>query len=356
MPCAFLARSAAAVAHPMTLGARYDDIEVRLYRPGDEAGIVACYNRVFPPTGMAAQDLEQWRWKFEANPVRETHIVVADHAREGIVGTYAAIPYRAWMLGREARAAQGVDLVVLPDWRRVGPPPGLFINLGRAYHETFCGDHDHKAAFFFGWPIPAWKHGHKYLGYQVGRDWDFLFRDDGATGFAARTVPSEVAVAEVQRFDTRVDRLFAGLRRQIGISLVKDAAYLNWRYAACPHRRYRLAECRDAGTGDLRGIAVYTVADLLRPHTSFLVDWLTEPDDEAVTVALIGWAEAQSNRDGTQVLATVFNQVDRRFLLFQRLGFSVLGSAYFVAITPYRHELADFRAHWQFALGDSDLI
>ncbi|MEZ5965635.1 MAG: GNAT family N-acetyltransferase [Planctomycetota bacterium] len=337
---------------------RFGPVVVRPYRPGDEAGIVACHNHVFgePGRGGRLQGLAHWRWKFASGPLPERQIVVAEHDHDGIVGTYAAIPYRVWIEDRVLRCAQGVDLVVRPEHRRLGPPPGLFVTLGKRYHDRYCGDDDTKAVFFFGWPIPAWKYGSKHLGYSVGRDWDFLFHDHGGAGFAPRAAPPGLEVRRVDRFGDDVDALFAALRGELQVCLVRDAAYLNWRYGECPDRAYRLYECRSRTSGTLRGVAVYTVGDLIRPHTAFLVDWLAPAADEDVTQALVANLEQQANRDRCQVLATVFSQVDPRFLAWQHLGFRVLGSPYFVAIVPYRHDVPFYRQRLYFTLGDSDLV
>lgn len=332
---------------------RLDGLTVRTYRDGDEQGILACYAKIFE---QGVLDLEQWNWKFRDNPTGRVEIVVADHDTDGIVGVYAAIPYRADIDGEEAWASQGVDLAVLPEYRRVGPPPGLFISIGSLYHDEYCGQGPERASYYFGLPIPAWKHGHRHFGYQVGRDWDFLFLDPGSATSLERRVAPGLEVRTVETPSEDHDELELRVRPELRVAIRRDRDYWRWRYAARPDRTYRLLECRDRSSGKLRGAAVYSVADLLRPRTAWLVDWLVPSGDLEATEALICSAETHARADRTGALAALFSQVDPRFLAFQDLGFRVMGSPYFLAVVPYRHSLAFFRERWYFTLGDSDLV
>lgn len=334
------------------------DVVVRPYRPGDENGILDCYNRIFPtPDGtIPRRSLEHWKWKFLGNPTGLLQHVVAEHPVEGIVGGYAGIPVRIKAEGRTQLAAQGVDLMVLPRWRRHGPRPGLFVHLGWRYHELYCGAGEGKVLFTYGWPVPAWRMGQRYLGYWNIRDWDFLFAEIAPSGRAPRAAPAELEVAEVARFDAEVDRLWGDLRRDVELALERDRSYLNWRYAERPDHAYRLFVCRERASGRLRGAMVYTVGNFLRPHTSFLVDWLAPADDRDATVAMVAAAERAALADGTGVLALTLNQVDPRFLVFQDLGFRVRGTPYFIVLASFKFETTYYRDHWYYTMGDSDLI
>jgi len=334
-----------------------DPITIRTYRPGDETAILDCYNRIFPtPDGtIPPRSLAHWRWKYHDNPTGLLHHVVAEHETEGVIGGYAGIPVRIWSEGREQLAAQGVDLMVLPQWRRHGARPGLFIHLGWMYHELWCGSQDGKVLFTYGWPVPAWRMGQRYLGYVNIRDWDFTFREVGDATLP-RAVPGELEVRVVERFAQDTDALFEALKPTMGLALWRDARYLNWRYAARPDRKYVLLECRERATGALRGIAVHCVADFVRPHTTFLVDWLARADDGDTTVALLAAVEASARADRTGVVASVWNHVDPRFLLLQDLGYRVRGTPYFLVLASFKYDTIYYRDHWYFTMGDADLI
>ncbi len=142
----------------------------------------------------------------------------------------------------------------------------------------------------------------------------------------------------------------------MGLALLRDARYLNWRYADRPDQDYRLYECREQGSGRLRGLCVYTVGDFLRPNTGFFVDWLAPADDHDATVSMIAALEAQARRDQVGVLAGVWNRGSTWFLQFQRLGFLVRGTPYFLVLASFKYDTIYYRDQWYFTMGDSDLI
>ena len=335
-----------------------DEVRIRAYQPGDEAGILAGYNRIFPtPDGrIPVRSQAHWRWKFERNPTGLLQHVVAEHDDHGIIGCYAGIPCAIWAEGREQLAAQGADLWVLPEFRRHGRRPGLFAWLGWAYHDLWCGAGAGKVLFTYGWPVPAWRMGQRYLGYLNIRDWDFLFRETGAPGFTPRPGPGDLETTEVARFGADADQLWERLRPSLELALIRDARYLNWRYAERPDQRYALLECRERHGGALRGLCVYTQSDFLHPNSAFFVDWLAPADDADATVSMLAALEQRAVQDGAALLAGTLNQVDPRFARLQRLGFLVQGTPYFVVLASFKFDTIYYRQSWYWTMGDSDLI
>lgn len=328
-----------------------DEITIRPYRSGDEAGLLAGHARIFGPRTLA-----HWQWKFRDNPAGRMHIVVAEHATAGIVGAYVTLPVRCTLEGAPCLAGQPVDLFVLPEYRRAGPRPGLFVALALDHFERYGGQGEHQNVMHYGWPVGTWRIGQKYLGYELLREWSVLFRERPAAGFPPRAVAGALEVRAVARFDADVDRLWAGFGQKVVFGAVRDARYLNWRYADAHDASYELYECRQRD-GALRGIAVVTHRDFVLPNAHFLVDWMAAPDDVEVTVALLSAAERSADRAGAAVLATQFPPRDVRFLTFQRLGFLVHGTDYVQGVRPFdAHDAGFYRQHWYQTLGDSDLV
>lgn len=325
---------------------------MRPWRPGDEAGVLAGHNQIFP-----ARSLAHWHWKFRDNPTGQVHVMLAEHESDGIVGAYVTLPAPFVVDGKPRLVGQCVDLWVLPQHRRAGPRPGLFVNLALAHYEQWGGDRADQNSFHHGWPIATWRIGQKYLRYEAVRDWDFLFREVPAGGFAPRASSAELEVRSVARFDAATDALWAEFAKTTRLSCVRDARYLNWRYADAHDARYELLECRERATGRLRAIAVLAHRDFVLPNTFFLVDWLAPADDHAATIALVAAAEARAGQAGAAVLATLFQHRDPRFLAFQRLGFLVYGTSYFQVVIPFDvHDREFYAEHWYHTLGDSDLV
>ena len=335
-----------------------DEVTIRAYRPGDEHGLVEGYNKMFPQP----RDLQHWYWKFRDapigdNPVGRTQIAVADAGDAGIVGTYTSMMVRVRMEGEDLVAAQGLDMWVFPEFRRKAARPGLFVQVGLKHYEMFGGTAPGQARFHYGWPIPNWRIGQRYLRYENVRDWDFLFRQTPPDGFPERPTSDALEVVHVARFREDVDLLWDHLKDAAGLAIVRDSAYLNWRYADAHDRDYELYECRERGSGKLRGVFVFARSDFLFPGSAFIVDWLCPADDDDATTAMVAMAERRTNESRRSVLATLFPQLDARFLKFQQLGFLVYGTSYFLVVIPFDSRGTLFyREQWYHTAGDSDLL
>ena len=181
-----------------------DEVTIRAYQPGDEHALVEGYNAIFPQS----RSLEHWYWKFRDapigdNPIGRTQVAVAESADAGIVGTYTSMMVRVRMEGEDLLAAQGLDMWVYPEFRRKAPRPGLFVHVGWKHYELFGGTAPGQARFHYGWPIPNWRIGQRYLRYENIRDWDFLFRETPADGFPDRASSAELEVTRVERYGSR---------------------------------------------------------------------------------------------------------------------------------------------------------
>ncbi len=332
-----------------------DSIEIRPYRPGDETALVAGYNKVFPTEDgkIKPRSMEHWHWKFRDNPTGLIHVAVAEHEQEGIVGCYVTLPVKIRTEGTYGICGQVVDLFVLPEFRRHTGRPGLFVHTALKQYEWFGGNEEGQNLFHYGWPVPNWRIGHKYLNYENVCNWDFLFRECAGT---PREATEDLEVIQVERFGEEVDALWAAMEPSFELALVRDARYLNWRYADAHDHDYRLYECRERSTGKVRGLFVYSVCDFLFPRTGFVVDWLLPHDDADATVAMLAVAERQASADGAKILATLFGHMDPRFLQFQRLGYMLYGTSYFVVVAPFKYSTHYYREHWYITAGDSDLV
>ena len=329
-----------------------DAITIRPFRPGDEAGVLAGHNKIFPP-----RSLEHWQWKFRDNPTGQIHVMLAEHATEGIVGSYVTLPVHYLIEGKQRIAGQCVDLWVLPEHRRAGPRPGLFVNLALAHYELWGGKGEAQNSFHHGWPIATWRIGQKYLRYEIVRDWQVLFRERPQNGFPARASSADLVVQQVARLGADTDALWTEFAKTTQLAAIRDARYLNWRYADAHDGSYLLLECRERRSNRLRGVCVLAHRDFVMPGTCFIVDWLVPADDLDTTIAFVSHCERHVDTTKANALATLFQHRDPRFLRFQLLGFLVFGTTYFQVVIPFdTHDVLFYREHWYHTLGDSDLV
>jgi hypothetical protein len=326
-------------------------IAIREYRPGDEAGILALWNRVFARSdpGFRPRDLETWRWLYERNPSgRRIMLAVAGDGR--IVSQYAGLGQRVALRGARVRANLAVDSLSDPD-RRGLQHPGPFVRTGRVFAPHFGGRSPGSDAFMWGLPDPpAWRIGRTFLGYQVVRNLNRLVRA------AAAPAPehAELSVAEIEAIPLGVEALFERVARERGALVVRDRAHLRWRYFEHPHLRYRMAL---AGGGDEpRGLAVYRAGAFDGEPTGLLCDWLVPAADEQAADALRAWALGAARGDGL-ALCAVFPEIAPEFAGFQRAGFRVRATKRTLVARSYRRDLSVdwLRGNWYMTLGDTDL-
>lgn len=327
-------------------------ITIRPYQPGDEESLLRGHNKIFPERSLA-----HWQQKFGDNPTGQIHTMVAAHEDDGIVGAYVTLPAHAKVEDQRRIIGQCVDLWVLPQHRRFGPRPGLFVNLALAHYKEWGGKGESQNSFHHGWPIATWRIGQKYLKYEMVRDWDFLFREMEPGGFAKRSTSGELEVRKVERYDADVDALWQEFSKETQLAVIRDQRYLNWRYADAHDATYELYECREKTSNKLRGIAVVAKRDFVISNTCFVVDWMVPNDDADATVALVAMAEQRANELQASALATLFQHRDPRFLEFQTLGFKVFGTIYFQVVIPFdKHDTHFYKEQWYHTLGDSDLV
>ena len=326
------------------------EYDIRPYRPGDEEGIVACFNEVF---GAEDPDFEprtmaEWRWAFDANPAGK-RIWVAEHAGR-IVAQCAALPFRVRIDGRESSITQGVDSMVLPAHRAGLRRPGLFVNTAIPFFREFKGPG--KDVLHYGWPVePAWRIGKTFLGYEIVRTQPIHYRPPGE---GPRELPA--GVQRLRRFDEDVLALWERCAAGWGLSVIRDAAYLNWRFFDNPRHDYHVLAVRRGER--LAGYAVFRKADSPRPNSGLLMDWLVPEDDAQCAELLREAVLAQARLDGAESVLAVFPDWSPWYLRFQDWYWQVFASDYLLIgiVQDPHYDTWWLRDHWWYQLAELDTI
>jgi hypothetical protein len=107
---------------------------------------------------------------------------------------------------------------------------------------------------------------------------------------------ADVVVAPVARFDARYDALWDRAGASYAMCVRRDAAYLDWKYVDCPHRRYDIVEATRGG--GLAGFAVSRHEEHRGLRLGWIVDLFADAGDRAVRDALIGHVLDGFRRDG----------------------------------------------------------
>lgn len=345
------------MAEELTLTAQRRDWSIRPYRQGDEGRILELFHRVFGKERSVAH----WQWKFRDNP-EGAHIHVVETEAGEIVGHYAGIPVRVTVEGRSFVFSQLVDTMVDRDYRRGLKKPGMFAQLFMKFAEDY-GGYD-RAAIMYGFPIPeALRIGQRLLGYVPLHRVAKLVRPVGG---APRRTPWQqivdlphhvrVRVRQVARFDALVDRLWEECRRELRVATVRDARYLNWRYADCPDVKYRLLVAEGIIGSSPQGIAALRL-DSLGQGVGFLMDWLVPLRAKVAADQLLKRSLEEAELAGLKELHAWLPPSSPWHQYLLDRGFQVADVKYCLVARTFTPDLPLEFIHprWYYTMGDSDI-
>ncbi|MCH8850136.1 MAG: hypothetical protein IIC89_04850 [Chloroflexi bacterium] len=222
--------------NPESGGAKTAPWSARFYREGDEPGMLAVLQAAFKPWPkgeLSIDPIEHLRWKLRSSELAlKRHRVAVAHPNAArlsgasedarIIGVSITIAYSVKVGDRLLLAHGGADAAVHPEFRNAG----VMTEIDRLGHEKS----DRVFDVHFGV-----QSGHEAI-RRVGRhrqsgrrtvDVSVLVRPEAAVPDAA---VADWAIRDVDRFDERVDTLWAEASRPYDIILARTAKRLNWRY------------------------------------------------------------------------------------------------------------------------------
>lgn len=294
---------------------------IRDFRPSDQAGAMALIREVL---GDAVGDIfdRRWAWFFEVNPFSPQAgppFLVTEH--DGIV-TGVMMSFAAPAYSPEGPVTMYclADLLVHPGRRGIGLKMGKlmtgkpFLMMGSPNARSlpmwqYLGSDDWGSTVTHSRildPGPLLRR-RKLPGAKLLRaGWEAGFRILGLLAPRGRGV----AVETLQAFPPECDALWAEVVRQgmnpgvpgrgLTFAIVRDQAYLNWRFVRCPIQQYRILAARRQGK--LTGYAVLRTGDRGGLRRGYLIDVLVPPDDPGSAAALIRAAEAWFREQDVQVI------------------------------------------------------
>lgn len=333
------------------------EYDIRLYRPGDEAGILRSFNRVFGEVcgpGYQDRDMEFWRWQYQHNPQGHRISLAVTEAGE-IAAHYAGVPYLMATAYGDTVFTHVVDSFALPEHRAGLKRPGLFVETA---YPWFDHCHEQGDAVMYGYPVKAAERvGKRYLHYDFFKVVDYLCRDVDQAGGG---MPGGMQFETVTGLPVEVDELFARFASERSCLVRRDRSYLDWRYLQIPSHPYQVHLARRGG--ELVGLMVLRPQHELVPQVCTIADWIVPDVDPEVTEGLLARAAEVARGEGRLALMTVFAVHSPEFAVFVELGFEVRPSSL------YLERLRGFRIHdqrftaewlaqnWWHTLGDSDLV
>ena len=299
-----------------------DALEVRTYRPGDEAAIIELFERTFERTMGRTESLRHWKWEFCDTPAGYQAILLAWSGRK-LAAQYTAMPVRMHVDGASIDGALSLDTVTDAAFRGRGLFPKLAkqLNAGLAARGSFAifgFPNENSARPIFskvGWvelapfpllvkPLRGGVKAQLARRGAIGR----LLAPHGELAWSivrkrARRITSSLQAEEVKEFPPDTDQLWERARHGKRICVVRDRRYLTWRYVDNPDSIYRIWTLREGGT--LVGTLVTLVEDRFGMKSGFVLDILCEESRPDVAAALMSLAETSMAAEGAQIVTAI---------------------------------------------------
>lgn len=257
---------------------------IRPYQAGDETQAAALFERCFGRSMSEAHYL----WKMQVDLGRPASCVVA-LVGDVIVGQYAGWWIEATINGQRRPLVIAIDAMVDPDHRR----QGILTSLVKSAHQVWQDEGavcvmallneqwgslreklGWKKSFSLKWhirPLRLEQIALRRLGVPIStpaplswlwnRYWQrFLQPDNG------------VVVEVVSQAGEAIDELWERLNGNWPHSIVRDAAWINWRYLSAPDRPYRVLLARR--NGRTVGYIVYWLQSFPGGQAGIVADFL----------------------------------------------------------------------------------
>ena len=351
------------------------DFQVVRYQRAERDAVFAFLRAAYTPQD-AERLIRQWDWKYDANPFNrepEPYILLLKENTR-IVGMTGGVPLRVCIDGTVHWVSHTCDWVVHPDYR------------DRRIARRLMERHRADRSLRFSWQNELSHERsrvHPGTGYlrltplvkpiDLGRLVKLVTGSAALGGISGAvaglahavarplrrsTAAPGITVAPLDTFDTRLDTLWQRVHRDYRVIVVRDRAYLSWRFSQRPDAQYTVfAAMRDC---DVSGYLVVRRAESAGERWGYLVDFLVEGRALALFSLLVQHA-VQWLRDAgvTAVACTVVMPPYRGALYrhgfcpypWQRRGYlrTNLGSP-----DPAVQAFEDPR-EWFLTMGDGDL-
>jgi hypothetical protein len=302
---------------------------------------------------------EDFFWRYDQNPAGQGVIPVIRNRRGDVVGFIWLVPIRIRIKGQDCSVAIGTNLVIQPEYRRTFG----YVKLLRQF-ECAVRDHDIPLHFSFvseenykqlrlnrprtAFTVPLlakpldydalardyftskWK---RFIGSRAGWLLSPLFREKP---FLKRN--NEITIRAIEQFDGDFDEFWRHVQDNYPVMVVRDRAFLAWRFAPVSRRRYHIlvAQLR----GQMLGYTVIRCATVRGIKTGLILDLLVAdgPLGMEAGMYLMAQAEAFFRTQEMSLMAGLMAPWAKEYRILRRSGHRDVP----LAIAPRRSRFAFF--------------
>ncbi len=354
--------------------------ELRAYQPGNEHAICALFEKVFGKPMGKTESIRHWQWEFLQNPIGGLFIKLAWDG-DKLVGQYAASPVKMYANGCNIIAALSHDTMTDPHYNGLG----IFRTTAEAVYKEQANA---GQSFIYGFPNRNSIHGfikylqwHKIIPVPVyirpirltknlsrrifqRADNSLADRDDifdKATSLLIDKSGKYELHIEME-FGDWVDDLWMRCRKQHSLWVVRDKAYLNWRYVTKPENKYHIVSVWQ-GVQPV-GYVVLACANMNFGKAMFIMDFMVDLDFNHAADLLIRYVVNAAKKNECALASVLLTPGSKYLPIFRKKLFLPLPERlfpqplYFGArcFDPSINKLVNDPKAWSISWGDNDVI
>jgi len=177
-----------------------------------------------------------------------------------------------------------------------------------------------------------------------------------------RTVLPGLKIEQIDAFPDDTDELWHKFSAAIQVGMVRDRAYLDWRYLRKPGAAYRIFAARRGGS--LAGLVVVRDIDKHGGHIGYLMELLFVPGLRGVAHALVAHATGDLARRGCDAVVSWWFSHSPGYAAFPANGFLPMPEKLrpielhfgYRAFDPRFEALLRERRNWHLSYSDSDTV
>lgn len=235
--------SVPAEQHDQSSTAGSSAVVSRLYRPGDEDGIMQLFKTVFGRDMTAIE----WHWKYSGGASKKVYSSIAVMDNGEVVAHYGGVPHRMIHQGREIFGLAIGDVMVHPKLRGLK----LFKRTAELVPEEAVRNNIYLG---YGFPNERALRLPEKLGlYEKIED---VYESVKEVRFQRTAARYSLKFFPLSFDDSRIDDLWNDVKASLRLAVVRDRAYLTWRYQRHPLHSYELWGLQKRWGGGLLGFAV----------------------------------------------------------------------------------------------------
>ena len=355
---------------------------IQLATEEDASRICRLYEGVFREPMGRQDSLEYFNWFYYQNPAGKPYSHIIEDNGE-ILAFWGVVPQRIWLLNHEVKACLTAHLMsnskVLATPYLAREVLQVLARDGIKLTFTFMNENGSIFLKRLNWEmidIPLLlrviQPGVMLRYLSNSKRWlkpfapllnRFSYSLDYISKFlrSKQYINSSIKIEEITYFDNEFNQLWNTVKQSIGISVIRDAKYLNWRYVDKPENDHRIviAKLKD----NLQGYIVTKVEQRFGMRHGVILDILTIPEDSSTAFTLLNYAIKTMISEGAEVISALSLRNEYYFKCLRQCNFIPIPSKYFpqkdyfgtrpVILDTKTDNKIDPR-NWYFTWGDHD--